>query len=366
MAGKYRGVTQRGKGWQISFTLPTGERCRETVSFPQTRKGEDEARALRGKVLTELQRGTFDYAACFPRSARALRHSPRPGRHILIKDALREFLKEAEHRCARSTSKDYSDRTYRHLIPEFGDLSLEQLGPDHVREWQRRQSLSNKSINNTLIPLRKVFSRAFEDGIVIQNPMARVRWLPVQSREADPFSREEATKVLLELATRSLEVANYFQFAFATGLRTSELIALTWSDVDLDLRRASITKAKVRGHVKEPKTSSGRRIVDLQAEAIDALESQRAITEGTDEVFLDPTSNEPWKNDQALRKRFWYPSLKAIGIRRRNPYQTRHSYASQQLMKGANPLYVSQQMGHKDWGMIRRVYGRWIHSDGGV
>ena len=91
---------------------------------------------------------------------------------------------------------------------------------------QRRQSLSNKSINNTLIPLRKVFSRAFEDGIVIQNPMARVRWLPVQSRGADPFSREEATKVLLELATRSLEVANYFQFAFATGLRTSELMAL--------------------------------------------------------------------------------------------------------------------------------------------
>lgn len=53
-------------------------------------------------------------------------------------------------------------------------------------------------------------------------------------------------------------------------------------------------------------------------------------------------------------------ALKKAGIRYRNPYQTRHTYASMLLSAGENPMWVAQQMGHKDWAMIRRVYGRWI------
>jgi integrase len=30
------------------------------------------------------------------------------------------------------------------------------------------------------------------------------------------------------------------------------------------------------------------------------------------------------------------------------------------LSAGENPLWVASQMGHSDWGMIRKVYGRWI------
>ena len=30
------------------------------------------------------------------------------------------------------------------------------------------------------------------------------------------------------------------------------------------------------------------------------------------------------------------------------------------LTAGEHPMWVAQQMGHKDWGMLRRVYGRWI------
>ena len=44
----------------------------------------------------------------------------------------------------------------------------------------------------------------------------------------------------------------------------------------------------------------------------------------------------------------------------RYPYQTRHTYASTLLSAGENPMWVAQQMGHADWGMIRKVYGRWI------
>jgi len=53
-------------------------------------------------------------------------------------------------------------------------------------------------------------------------------------------------------------------------------------------------------------------------------------------------------------------SLLTAGVRYRNPYQTRHTYASSLLMLGANPLYVSTQLGHVDTTLVFRTYGRWI------
>ena len=49
-------------------------------------------------------------------------------------------------------------------------------------------------------------------------------------------------------------------------------------------------------------------------------------------------------------------------MRYRNPYQTRHTYASQLLSGGENPLFVAQQMGHKTTEMIMRHYGRWVEQ----
>jgi len=60
--------------------------------------------------------------------------------------------------------------------------------------------------------------------------------------------------------------------------------------------------------------------------------------------------------------RFWESLLRKAGVPFRNPYQTRHTYASLLLSAGENPMFVAQQMGHRDWGMIRKRYGRWIPS----
>ena len=138
-----------------------------------------------------------------------------------------------------------------------------------------------------------VYARAFEDGKIDRNPLARVRWLSVQSREANPLSSDEVSKILSELGRRSVEVRSYFQFAFATGLRTSELIALAWSDIDLSAKRASVTKAKVRGYLKEPKTAAGRRFVFLNPEAVSALTLTGNIASKVGEVFVDPKNGKP-------------------------------------------------------------------------
>ena len=56
------------------------------------------------------------------------------------------------------------------------------------------------------------------------------------------------------------------------------------------------------------------------------------------------------------------PAVKKAGVRYRRPYQTRHTYASMMLSAGEHPMWVAGQMGHSDWTMIARVYGRWMPS----
>lgn len=109
------------------------------------------------------------------------------------------------------------------------------------------------------------------------------------------------------------------------------------------------------------KTNAGRREIKLLERAMHALQEQKAFTWAKgEEVFQNPRLERRWEGDQPIRKTLWTGILQNAGVRYRNPYQTRHTYASMMLSAGEHPMWVAKQMGHADWTMIARVYGRWM------
>ncbi|AXD04840.1 integrase [Salmonella enterica subsp. enterica serovar Muenchen] len=50
------------------------------------------------------------------------------------------------------------------------------------------------------------------------------------------------------------------------------------------------------------------------------------------------------------------------GIRRRNPYHTRHTFACWLLSAGANPSFIANQIGHENAQMVNEAYGMWIEE----
>jgi integrase len=209
-----------------------------------------------------------------------------------------------------------------------------------------------------------MYADALDDELIDRNPF--VGWSPKkleppkEDDDVDPFTQAEITAIL---NASEGQIRNLFKFAFWTGLRTSELIALRWDDVDLINGAMTIRRAKVRKKVKAPKTRAGRRVVTLLKPALEALQEQRSFTQlAGQEVFHNPRTGEPWLHDGPIRKTAWQPALKRAGVRYRYPYQTRHTFASTLLSAGENPVWVAAMMGHKDWAMIIKVYGRWIPS----
>jgi integrase len=179
-------------------------------------------------------------------------------------------------------------------------------------------------------------------------------------KEAEPFSMVEIKKILEALDRPYRE---FFQFAIWTGLRTGELLGLRWQDVDLDKGQVHIRTNITQGREKEPKTRGSIRTIELLPEAINALKSiENSEYYDGFRVFIDPKTKQTYKYADGLRKYVWMLTLKKIGVKYRYPYQCRHTFASMMLTQGKNPMWVASQMGHADWGMIRKIYGRWINE----
>ncbi len=153
----------------------------------------------------------------------------------------------------------------------------------------------------------------------------------------------------------------FFEFAFFTGLRTSELLAVSWKDVDWLNGRVRVDKARVEGVLKETKTYE-ERDVELNSRALSALKRMKkhSFLRG-EEIFINPNTNTPYITNKAIRE-VWNFCLKKLGVRHRVSYQTRHTFCTMNLMAGANVMWVSRQMGHSNTQMTLTRYSAWIEQ----
>lgn len=342
-----------------------GMECRETLSIEATPGNIRYATRLRAEVLNAIERRTFKYHEFFPNSPRARLFGPIPSRKT-VGDLLHAYLKRAEATLSPSTVRGYREVCKAHLFPQFEKTLLLELVPGELRDWLAGLRLTTKRVRNILTPSRNVLDEAVADELIEFNPLDRIKLEKVLARESrkseydpDPFSIDE---ILAILNACDGQEQNFWKCAFGSGLRTSEMISLEWAHLDFVHYRICVRKAQVEGVVKEPKTAAGERDIDMLRAAFEALNAQKHYTflAGA-RVFLDPRYDNPWVGDRPLYFR-WGRILRRAGVRYRNPYQTRHTFASTLLACGVPSLYVAKQMGHRNTEMVNRHYGRWIEQ----
>ncbi|HAT7006135.1 TPA: tyrosine-type recombinase/integrase [Legionella pneumophila] len=348
---------------RISFYF-NGVRCFETLKIEATAANIKYAERLRGEILNAIERGNFSYPDYFPNSKRAHIFGHVQSK-ITIGELLREFLAEAKSTKEASTYRGYKRVCEGHLFPMFDKVEIQNLQPAMLRKWIRGLHCTTKTVANILTPLRAVIEQALVDQYIKENPLNSIIVDKLLNKETkrsdykpDPFSVDEIKAILNESEG---QVRLLFQFAFFTGLRVSELIGLRWEDIDWKNQIIHVEETIVAKEAKGPKTEAGIRDVLLLPPALDALEQQKQYTFSyKGRVFYNPQTNKPWETSQQIRRTQWMHILKRAGIRYRNTYQTRHTYASMMLSQGENIMWVSKQLGHVDVEMVIKTYGRWI------
>ncbi|MDN4500741.1 tyrosine-type recombinase/integrase [Pseudomonas mosselii] len=343
-----------------------GVRCRERISLKPTATNLKRAEQHKAAVEHAIANGTFDYAVTFPGSPRAAKFAPEASQET-VAGFLTKWLAGKKQHVSSSTFEGYRKLVELRLVPALGPTLLSDLRRKTVRDWLNTLEVSNKTLSNIQSCLRSALNDAVDnDELIDTNPLAGwtfSRKDQVKEDDVDPFSPEEQRAILTSLDGQA---KNLVQFALWTGMRTSELVALDWGDIDWLKGEVYVTRAMTQaaaGEAEVTKTLSGKRRIKLLAPAMEALVAQKDHTFlAGNEVFQNPRTLERWKGDQPIRKTMWAHAVKKAGVRYRRPYQTRHTYASMMLSAGEHPMWVAGQLGHSDWTMIARVYGRWMPS----
>lgn len=360
------GVRLRSGRIQIYFSR-NGKSNHVTLPHPVTAEGISAAAKIRRDLITKAEWGILtDQDIARAKGDFVIDDSVIVGDGVLFQEIAQKYLKHCDANL--DSKKDYVSALNKHWMPNLALVPVHEITSDMIRDIIADIDFkSDKTLNNCLVPLRGVFEKAIELRLITpaDNPMALIKNKKVQSGLPDPFTRDEMN-ALLNWLDKNLEGKDrfyywYFEVAFWTGCRPSELYALRWKDIDWFNGSVIINKSRVRGTEKQVTKTHTAREVYLNDRSKRAFEALDALKLSDDYIMICPETSQPFYNEKPARMRL-IDAMKSTRVRHRPAYNARHTYATMLLMSDVNPVFVANQLGHSLQMLIKR-YGRWIHGD---
>lgn len=232
------------------------------------------------------------------------------------------------------------------ILPLFGHLKPESVSVTHVEQLVaslRSRGLGPKSINNVLMTLSKLLRTAQEWGVIAHAPKVRLLKAPPPAyRFLEPF---ESARLLQAAGTKTLRAM--ILLALRTGLRISEIIALTWENVDLPRQVVHVRQALVIGVLGTPKSNRERHVPLAE----DAAATLRELGPSTGWVFR---RNDGRVMSDFAARHLLYKACDRAGIPRVGWHTLRHTCASQLVGLNAPLRNVQELLGHASLEMTMR------------
>lgn len=240
-------------------------------------------------------------------------------------------------------------------------------------EWLINCNLAASTFNRRLSMLRSCLRWATDEGLIVDNPLKKIRSRSASERERRrsdekkaPLSDIEISKILDHLDKVQPSYSPFVRFMLFSGVRTGEAVGLIWENIDLEKRLIFIGQSisRERGKYekvrKNPKTKESIRTLIMSRRIFDLLVSVKPNENSSGLIFKSPKGQIIDHGN--FRTQCWKPALLALNIPYRKPYATRHTLLSQALESGLSVPQVAQIAGHRDGKMILQNYGHVINQ----
>lgn len=250
------------------------------------------------------------------------------------------------------------------------------------------ENYQNATIRQTYITMGVMFKAAKENRLIMVHPLDGVKFnKPVRAASDIRFLTVQEQQRFLETAKRSHNYRQY-RLLLETGLRTSELIGLTWDSIDWEKHTLTISKTLEYRHsagvwrAGTTKSMAGYRTIfltdtaySLLRECYDERKSRKMNLDrlevldypdrktGTikrldmkDLVFINYRTGEPSKNSSY--DTHLYKLCDEAGIKRFCMHTLRHTYATRAIESGMSPKVLQKLLGHSTLAM---TMDRYVH-----
>ena len=274
--------------------------------------------------------------------------------NIKFKNFVEQYYKDIETRLKKSTVNNKHFLIDLKITPFFGEMVLSDIKPIHVREWQN--NLLNyrdengkgyaptylKVINNQL---SAIFNFAVKYYNLRENPCAKAGSMGKgRASEMHIWTHEQFNQFIGEADKITSFTA--FTTLYYTGIRSGELLALTWKDIDFENNTINIDKSyqriKRENVITTPKTPKSIRVITM-------FEYLSNILKEYKEHFYKPDADDRVFNFTKNHLHYEMERISAkAGIEKIRIHDLRHSHASLLIELGFSPLLIAERLGHEN------------------
>jgi integrase len=252
-----------------------------------------------------------------------------------------------------------------HIVPKWGTMYLQDVRTVDVELWLHTLTFAPGTRSKIRNIMSAVFNHAIRHEWMDRNPISKVRTSAKRLREPDVLSPSEIASLLAELKLRERAMV---MLAGSTGLRRSELVALTWSDIDLELMQVNVRRSCVRNHFGDTKTEASRKPVPLHPSVVKCLKVWREDSPYRgDDDFIFPSIRRKGKqplSPDTLLKKIIRPAVVRAGIEGKTIgwHSFRHSLATNLRAAGVDLKTAQELLRHANSRITLDVYTRAISA----
>ncbi|MCC7366823.1 MAG: site-specific integrase [Chloroflexi bacterium] len=286
-----------------------------------------------------------------------------------------------------NTDRRYEQCVRFHFLPALGAIKLSELKAARIQQFlavkrtaprekasSKREDghrpLTARTVQQLYVVLNTALRWGLRKGFISVNPCDRVDPPRVERREIQPLSPEQTAKLLSTAAEAGDTLLGLWEMAAFTGARQGELLALRWSDVDLNegrltIRRTQVATRKGGAEYNPTKSKDGYRVLDLAPDAVAALRAhqdrQKWVQQKLREAYGDPdlvfasAVGTPLQATNVSRR---FKALLAVaGLPTSTRFHDlRHGAATMMLAAGEDAPTVSQYLGHSTPAVTMSIY----------
>ncbi|MCC2251770.1 tyrosine-type recombinase/integrase [Virgibacillus sp. AGTR] len=260
----------------------------------------------------------------------------------------------------------------KHILEPFKNCIFNKVTPSDIREYQSKlikSGLSYKSINNIMIILKRIFDKAIEEHVIQANPCISVKNLSLEKKQMKFWTPDKFKKFTDLINKDEFIFKVFYTFAYFTGMRCGEILALTWIDIDDFQKEVNVYKSLTYINkeiiITKPKTKNSIRRISINSKLLELLHEWKRKQEflfskynmqHSDEVHIFQYRDKPPTKDIFSRKirTICKRSDKIEPIRL---HDLRHSHVALLIHQREDYTTIKERLGHGSIKTTIDVYG---------
>lgn len=285
-----------------------------------------------------------------------------PTSSITFNKYAQKWLDEyARPKLAQRTIQGYKDYLNNRILPEIGGMQLQNIKAYSIQQFLNSltSELSTCSIKKYKALLSIMFNTAVKWQIIDFNPCIYVDIPKGKDVKIKPvfLDKKEAENLLKCLENEPLKYQAIVRLALQCGMRRSEIVGLSWGDIDSENNTININKAlsylKGKGQIiKETKNKSSTRIIYANKDLINLINK------------LPHTSEYIFNKEHIDNITKWFNRfLKRHNLKHMRFHDLRHTHATLLISNGVNMKVVSSRLGHSSINTTLNLYTHTLSED---